>query len=265
MAPGRTPRPAARESKSDKVDAKKLAEYSAKGLLQPVAIPTETQEADRQVLRLRDQVVENRRKIKQQIKSFLLQHGIKEPAGLSTWTKPAVAALKEIPLRAGLRFSLDMMLDELDHQDTQLKRVTEELKRISLGERHRRKVEILRSHPGVGLITSMSFVLEVYRDGGRFGDSGQVAKYVGLAPMVRVSAETRRECGIIRTGRGSVRSLLVESAWRWTSLDPEAKKVYGRLVSNSGSGKKAIVGMARRLAIRLWTMLRNGEFYRKSA
>jgi transposase len=81
IAPSKTPQRPGPESKSDRLDWRKLVEYYAKGLLRAVAIPTEEQEADRQVGRLRGQRAKKVTRVKQQIKSFLLQYGIPEPLG----------------------------------------------------------------------------------------------------------------------------------------------------------------------------------------
>jgi transposase len=265
IAPGMIPQVAVRSYKTDSMDAAKLAEYSSKGMLHTVKIPTEDEEADRQVLRLREQIVGKMRRVKQQIKSFLLQHGLNEPEGLSTWTNASVFVLKELPLDRELRFCLDVMLDELAHQKAHLKKVTDELKRLSREDRYNSRYKIVTSHPGVGIVCAMTFMLEVYRSGGRMFSKSGVGRYTGLAPLVRSTGRTRIDCGIVRTGRGALRSMLVEAAWVWVYRDPAAKKVYGRLVSNTGSGKKAIVGMARRLAVRLYVMLENGEEYRKAS
>jgi transposase len=264
VAPGKTPRPPARSSKSDRVDANKLAEYSAKDLLQAVAIPSETREADRQLVRLREQLVSRRRRIKNNIKSFLMNYSIKEPDGLKYWSNVSVEALRHLELRPHLRFAMDSMLDELAHVKSQVLRVTKEIRLLSQTERYSSGIALLRSHPGVGEITSIAFLTEVYRSG-RFSNARQVSCYVGLAPMVRSSGETRREGSILKTGRGYVRALLVEAAWTWVYRDKGAKKVYRRLVSNTGNAKKAIVAMARRLTVNLWTMLSNDESYRAPA
>src|SRR4051794_33696875 len=115
IAPSRMLAPVGAEAKSDRLDCRKLAMHSAKGLLQPVRVPTEQEEADRQVLRLREQLVRKARTAQQQIKSFLLQHGIAEPAGLKYWARPALEALRGLGLLPELRFALDVMLDELAH------------------------------------------------------------------------------------------------------------------------------------------------------
>ena len=60
--------------------------------------------------------------------------------------------------------------------------------------------------------------------------------------------------------------MLVEAAWRWVAGDESAAQAkYRRLVATTGSGKKAIVGMARRLAILLWRLSVRGEPYRAAA
>ena len=58
---------------------------------------------------------------------------------------------------------------------------------------------------------------------------------------------------------------MTQAAWIWIRFDESAKKVFNRLTGNTGSVQKAIVGMARRLAIRLWRMMVTGEVYRVAA
>jgi transposase len=73
-APSMTPRQSAVQSKTDSLDCRKLAKYAAKGMLKYVTIPTIQQEAHRQLTRMRQILVEKQRRVKLQIKSFLLQH-----------------------------------------------------------------------------------------------------------------------------------------------------------------------------------------------
>ena len=76
ISPSNTPRPSKRRSKTDRLDCCQPAEFAAKSLLHSVTIPSEQEEADRQLVRLRDQLVRKRRRVRQQIKSFLLQHRV---------------------------------------------------------------------------------------------------------------------------------------------------------------------------------------------
>jgi transposase len=264
VAPAQTPRPAFADSQSDRLDCRRLGDYAGKGMLKYIGIPDMQEEADRQVLRLRDQLVSKRRRVKQQIKSFLLQHGLGEPDGLKQWSAAAVQALTTIPLGPELRFCMDMLLEELTHLNQQIKRIHPQLVRLAGLPRHQTSMTVLRSHPGVGPITSLAFRLEIYQPD-RFTRSEEVAKYLGLCPRVRQSGQKRREGPLIKTGRPELRSLLIEASWQWIRRDPLAREVYQRLLGNTANANKAIVAMARRLAIHLWRMLVTGEMYRFAA
>jgi transposase len=256
--------PVGPEAKCDRLDCRRLALLASKGLLHPVRIPTEQEEADRQVLRLREQMVCKARTVQAQIKAFLLQHGIAEPAGLGHWSNAAVEALRRLELLPELRFCLDLLLDELAHARQQVRKATERLNEVADSERHRPTVAALRTVPGVGLITATVFRLEL-PEPQRFEHGGQVARMAGLAPQVRQSGETRREGGLLKSGNARLRTALVEAAWRWVACDESAARTYRRLVANTGSGKKAVVGMARRLGVLLWRLSVRGEVYRPAA
>jgi transposase len=264
IAASKTPQVADRTAKSDRLDCCQLAQFSAKGLLHAVAIPTQQQEADRQLTRLRDSWMSKRRRVQQQIKSFLLQHGLAEPAGLAGWSAKGVAGLGAIRLGEALRFALDLMVQELEQLDGQLLAIGRQIRQLAKTDRHGPAVAVLTSHPGVGLTVAMAFRTELHQ-ADQFTDAAQVGQYVGLAPRVRQSGQTRRDGPISRTGRGPLRALLVQAAWIWIRYDPAARGVFTRLTGNTGSAQKAIVGMARRLAIRLWRMLVTGECYRAAA
>ena len=228
--PSKIPSMPGPETKSDRLDCRKLATFAQKGLLQPVRVPTEPEEDDRQVLRLREQLVRKLRTIQQQIKAFLMQHGIAEPAGLAQWSKTAVAALGILPLSAELRFCLDVMLDERQHAQVQVARVTHRLDEMSRTERHRATAARLRTVPGVGLITAMTFRVELH-DPARFAEGGQVARMIGLASQIHQSGPTRREGRLLKTGNARLRTVLVEAAWRWVARDATAASKYRRLVA----------------------------------
>ena len=263
-APSKTPRQSSQEAKCDRLDCRKLAEYSAKGLLKGICILTEQEEADRQLARLRDQLAQKRRRAKQQIKSFLLQHGIEEPKGLTCWTVGSKQALRGLAMCEQLRICLDTLLDELAFIEMQIKQTVKQLRKLFSQERHAKSVEILRSHPGVGEITAWNFILEINRPR-RFKKAGELAKYIGLCPRVSQSGQTRRDGPIMKTGRRQLRSKLVEISWRWQATDERAKRIYRRLLGNTGSAQKAIVGLARHMAIDLWRMLCREEYYRNAA
>ena len=163
-----------------------------------------------------------------------------------------------------LRLAMDLLIEELEALQAQLRRIGQAIRELAKSQRHAAAVAVLTSHPGVGLIVAMAFRTELHQ-AGQFTDAAQVGKYVGLAPRVRQSGQSRTDGPISRTGRPALRALLTQGAWMWIRRDAAARKVFDRLVGNTGSVKKAIIGMARRLAIRLWRMLVTGECYRAAA
>ncbi len=253
-APSKIPRPSGPQAKSDRLDCRRLVDFYAKGQLTFVAIPTETQEADRQVMRAREQCLRKVQRAKQQIKSFLLQHGIAEPEGLAHWSNGSRRSLRHLKLNEQLRFCLDRLVEELDYLRGELKAFEEHLARLARTERLRKPVRTLDAHPGVGPLTAMAFAVEVFSPE-RFTQGKGIAGYTGLAPKISQSGPTRREGPLMKTGRGELRALLVEASWRWVRQDPHGRQLFAHLLRNTASKKKAIVGVARHLSIELWKRL----------
>ena len=261
VAPGHIPITPVRGAKCDRLDSVNLACLSAKGLVHPVRVPSAGEEAERQVLRLRQQALRRLQRVKLQIKSFLLFHGLAEPHGLSHWSQASVQGLRAMALGEDLRFCLDEMLEALALAHSAVLRVTGRLREIARRDHHAEAVARLRTVPGVGLLTALTFRLEVPGPE-RFDDGGQVARLCGLAPGVRQSGQRRRAGPLMRGGNAWLRTALVEASWLWVRNDSRAQRVYRRLVGNTGNSKKAICGVARRLAIVLWRMSVTGESYR---
>lgn len=260
VAPSKTPRQAAPDSKTDSLDARKLAEYAAKGLLRHITIPTIKQEAQRQLTRLREQLVAKQTRVKLQIKGFLLQHGIDQPHDLSRWSRAAVEYLKNIRLSEPLRYCLDTLIEELLFVAEQIKSTEQKIKEAFSEKPLSTICKLLATHPGVGPIIAAQFAAEIFNPK-RFTDKTQLAKYVGLAPSIRQSGRTLRDGPILKTGRPQLRCMLIQGAWLWIRKDHDAYKTFCRLVHNTGHKNKAITAMARKLAVHLWKMACDNKPY----
>jgi len=220
VPPSRIPRPAVRSAKSDKIDCRMLAEFAEKDLLKEVAVPTVEEEADRDIQRLRDSLVDRRRKAKQRIRSFLLLHNLPEPSGISSsWSAESIKALQLMPLTHKQRFCMEMMLEELLHILDQVQRVKQQLRDMSGEERYAKAAKRLRTHPGVGETTCMQVLTELYQPE-RFDNHRQVSAYVGLAPLVSSSGETRTEGPLMRGGAAHCAA----PCWKQPGLGSEPRK-----------------------------------------
>ena len=115
------------------------------------------------------------------------------------------------------------------------------------------------THPGVGPITALSFVL-VIGDLARFANSKKLASYLGLIPSEDSSGGKQRLGHISKQGNAMLRGLLVEAAHVAVRHDARWKRDYRRLAMRKNRSI-AVVAMARKLAVRLWWMWRRGWDY----
>ena len=254
------PQAAVGPDKSDRLDARELGQWGSRGLLHAVDVPTAAEEAERELFRGRDRLCRQVRRIKQQIKSFLLFHGIEEPAGLKTWSGSAVAALRRLTLRESLRWGLDELLENLGYFQERLRLATRRLRQVAARAECQERVARLRTIPGVGEITALGFALELPRPE-RFASGRELGRYLGLSPRVSSSGETTRQQGRHRSGQERLRAVMIEAAWQWRRRDALALARYNRVLSNTGNGNKAITALARKLAIVMWRIDTTGERY----
>lgn len=261
VAPSRMPRAVAPGAKSDRLDCLKLAQYAAKGMLKPIAIPTATQEADRALVRRRLDLAEDIRRVKQRIKSLLLCQNIPEPAGLEHWSLVSQASLKHLVLPDSLRMTLDSLLRELEYLTKEKGIVEKHIAGLAKSQELGQVMECLQTVPGVGLIVAAAFACELFSPE-RFTRSEEVTSYLGLAPMARQSGESRGRSRICPVGQTRLRSLLVEATWRWLSSDPERRLWFQKVRMRSGILQKALVAAARKLAVLLWRLSVEKRAYR---
>jgi transposase len=260
-APSKVPRSIRAGSKTDRLDCLKLAHFVAKGLIRPIAIPTEHEEAHRALLRRRHQLVDGIRRSKQRIKGFLLYHGFQESGAVKNWRSDMPREIASLPLEAEGRLTIESHLRELSFLQDELSSVTMQLDQINLKQEHRATIRALTSVPGVGKIVATTFHTELFRPE-RFKRSEEVTSYLGLAPTVRHSGEKTPRGYLAPVGQTRLRSLLIEAAWLWRAKDPYARDIYTKLLSRTGIPQKAIAALARRLAIILWRLSIEQRAYR---
>lgn len=252
-APTRIPRPISRTGKTDSLDSRKLAEYAARGMLVTVRIPSEREEGVRRLQRRRNKLTDLLRKNKQEIKSLLLENHIAEPAGLEYWSKASVEALKTLNMDFDTKMTMESLLREQDFILAERKLVDEAVEKCLTPEL-KQKVANLQSVPGVGPVLAKTYVTEIFSPE-TFPDSDHIASFLGLAPILRQSGQSKATGSIVRNGQRRLRSLLIECAWKHKSGDSQSEALYRRVLSSTGLAQKAITAVARRLGIILWRLL----------
>ena len=119
----------------------------------------------------------------------------------------------------------------------------------------------LKTHPGVGALTALAFVL-IIGDASRLQCGKEVASYLGLVPLEDSSGNRRRLGHITKQGSSMLRFLLVEAAQVTARSLPQWRSTYLHLMMRRGR-KTAKVALARRLAVRLYSMMRQGWDYQQ--
>lgn len=247
-----------------KTDARDAERLSYLAWIPPhsfVREPTVEEECDRQLIRTREQCLKIRQATKNRIRKFMLYHGIKCPDHIrGGWNRSFRHWLETVSLDHGSqRLSLDVLLSTLKEADSGIKRIEDALRALSKSERYRYNFKLLTGIPGVGLITAMAFLLEIFRPEA-FRHARELASHIGFTPSEWSSGGRSRKGHITHWGSAHLRRILVEAAWSWVRFDEDAKRCFHRIHSGKSS-KKAIVGMARRLGIAMWAMVKKGEPY----
>ena len=247
--------------KTDRRDSQKLARLLAKGLLKQIWVPSAQERFHRQVIRRRRQLVRDRVRTQNRIKSELSFYGIDLPAPKGKWTKIYFDNLSRIKFRdSWMQGSFSCLLEQYEFLCGLIDKQTQLLKELSQLPRYRDRVEILRTIPGIGLINAMEILLEL-QDLSRFRRAEQLAAYVGLTPSQYSSADKVRMGRITGIGKNSVRTALVESCWWLISKDKELQRRYKKIKARAGA-KRAIVAIARQLLLRIRRMLLDDQPYR---
>jgi transposase len=234
----------------------------SKGLLKGIYIPNREQLNLRQVLRTREQIKIKRARAINQIKGLLMLHGIHlDSRGIS---KQAAALILEMDLPSMVKMSIKLHLEEIDLINQQLKELEKEYLKIKDHEQFGKNFQIIQSVPGVGPLIAASLTYEI-GDWRRFNNEKQVAAFFGLTPAEYSSGESVHRGRITGQGNPILRTYLIQASWYLIDKDEKMKAFFERISKHSGSKKKAIVAVARKLICRIFSMVKNERTYKVCA
>lgn len=248
--------------KTDRVDAGKLAVELERGGLRRCPVPEPTRRADREWSRYLTQLTVQQTRLKNQIKMRLALHGLTPVAdGPRRWSQVYRAQVLAV---AGTDGPLGMILSgmlgrlgEVERHRTHIKRT---LRQLARSERYSARVRLLQSVPGIGWLTAIRLVLE-WGDLSIFRNCEAFASYVGLTPQEKSSGDHVWRGSITRQGNGWVRTWLIEAAWKAITIDPVLGARFRRVAPGPANKKRAIVAVARTLAVRLRACWLSGQPY----
>jgi transposase len=210
-----------------------------------IRVPSEEEEQARHVTRQREQLVHHRQKLEAQGRSLLISQALPAPAHWwkkQTWNRlgrylPQWMILRLEFYRPGL-LSLQAQIDSL----------TSQLEAAAPPN----------IPAGLGKLTTVMLTSEIC-DWQRFNNRRAISSYTGLCPGERSSGSKRVPGSVTKRGNPRIRAALVECAWRMVRFQPQYPPVKKRLAvlvkgakATGAQRKKAIVAVARRLAVDLW-------------
>jgi transposase len=243
-----------RKQKTDRQDAQHILQLLMENRFPKIWIPSGENRDLRQLLWHRHRMVQARTRIMNQLQAVALNEGLRCKKKL--WREKGrqqLEAFRLAPWASRRREDLLQLLDRLNPTISDLTQAIEqEVEKCPEARR-------LRTHPGVGALTALAFVLIIGRTE-RFQCGKQIAAYLGLVPLEDSSGNRRRLGHITKQGSSIVRFLLVEAAQVTARSIPEWRNKYFHLAMRRGA-KIAKVAMARRLAIALYWMWRKGWDY----
>jgi transposase len=215
IAPALIPRRPGDRIKTDRRDATHLAVLYRAGALTAIHIPTEQEEAARDLLRCREQIRADLLRARHRLSKFLLRHGRRFTATKNTWSKRHHQWLQtqRWPL-AALEHTHRAYVRAVDEAVAQLQAIETELRDVLVLEPLRTRVETLRCFRGIDDLTALTVAAEL-GDARRFPSAPRVMAFTGLVPAEYSSGTSRARGRITKTGNAHLRRVLVEAAWHY--------------------------------------------------
>jgi len=247
--------------KDDPTDSRKLARSLRSNELKAIFVPNRATLEDRSLVRMRATLVKDMTRFKQRIKSFLYFYGISYPPQFERsgthWSKRFMKWLEEeISLQhdSGTQ-ALKILVQEAEQQRKLLLEVLKKIRLLSRSEKYAKNIALLRTIPGIGLITSITFLVEI-ENIDRFQNTDYFAGFVGLVPNRHSSGPKTNDGEMTFRGQKTLKSLLVESSWIAARTDPALMMSYLGYVKRM-EPNKAVVRIARKVLNRMYFVLKN--------
>lgn len=243
--------------KTDKVDARILAQLLAVDFLPPVWLPDDRTAMLRRMTTARSHLVKQRTKIKNRVQAVLHRNLMPRPPVSDLFGKTGRAWLETLPLPEDERASVTSLLRQLDFLGGELAHADRAIAQQALGDQAIRR---LMTIPGVDVIVAVSIVAAV-GDFSRFESPDKLVAYLGLHPKIRQSGNSPAiHSHITKAGRSSTRGMLVEAAWTAAKAPGPFRAFYHRIKQRRGF-QIAVVATARKMLVLAWHLVTKDEDY----
>jgi len=250
--------------KDDPRDSIKIARSLRNGDLKPIHVPSLKTLEDRGLVRTRATLVKDLTRYKNRIKSFLYFRGIELPEAFGKpqtyWSNRFNKWLEDIEMaESSGKDSLNALLAQSKHLRASVLHVTRQIRELAKTECYKNQQELLRTIPGIGLLTAMIILTEIETID-RFANIDQLCGFIGLVPSTNTSGDHEVIGNITPRGHSVLRNAIIESAWVAARLDPALNKSYHDYCKRM-EPNKAIIRIATKLTRRIKFVLKNNQPY----
>jgi transposase len=262
-APGKIERPAADRVKTDQRDAERLVRLLMIDGLHPVRVPTDEEEALRDLVRAREDLRGDLMRARHRLSKLLLRHDVRYEDTTSRWGQRHRSWLAQVELgERGAQLTMSDYVGAIDALTIRRDTIERAIGELIPDSPWSETIARLRCLRGIDTLSAVGLATEV-GDFARFQHPKQLMNYLGLVPAENSSGETRRQGQITKTGSRHARRLLVEAAWHYRR-PPRLGTTLERRQDGQPQAVTAIAWKAQQRLHHLWRRLEGKRGKRKT-
>lgn len=251
VAPSNTPRRVRDRIKTDRRDSLKLAGLARAGELTPIYVPDASDEAMRDLVRVREDAVVMQRQARQRLAALLLRNDIRY-SGKTPWTAEHRRWIAKVSLaQPAQRIAFEEYVQAVNEATERVQRLTQAIAQEVLHWRWRPVLDALQACRGIQLIHAVRLIAEL-GDVSRFAHPRQLMAYVGMVPSENSTGQHRHQGRITKAGNSSARRALVEAAWAYRAR----AAVSSRIAQRQSGLPQEVIAIAWKAQLRLCARFR---------